>query len=218
MTARKVAFITGCSSGFGLSFSIGLAKEGYDVIATVREMSRANALKEAAIKAGVEKQLFLYEMDVTNPEQVQKTVEKGLAQLGRFDVLINNAGFASGGFTEELPLEEWRRQFETNFFGVVSVTRAVLPTMRKQGSGKIINISSVSGKFGFPTLGPYVASKFALEGFSESLRLEMRPFGIDVILVEPGAYQTDIWQKGLQGQAEYVGAESPYEKKNATHS
>jgi NAD(P)-dependent dehydrogenase (short-subunit alcohol dehydrogenase family) len=108
-------------------------------------------------------------------------------------VLVNNAGFALGGFCEELSVEEYRLQFETNVFGVISVTQAVLPVMRKNRTGRIINMSSISGKFGFPGLSPYTASKHALEGFSESLRLEVKPFGIDVVLVEPGSYQTNIW-------------------------
>ena len=106
---------------------------------------------------------------------------------------MNNAGVAVGGFSEELLLEDYRRQFETNFFGVIGITQAILPIMRAQGRGRIINLSSISGKMGFPALSPYVASKHALEGYSESLSLEVQPFGIDVVLIEPGSYQTNIW-------------------------
>jgi NAD(P)-dependent dehydrogenase (short-subunit alcohol dehydrogenase family) len=108
-------------------------------------------------------------------------------------VLVNNAGVAIGGFSEELSLEDYRRQFETNFFGVIAMTNAVLPIMRAKKQGRIINMSSISGRIGFPGLSAYSASKHALEGYSESLRLEVRPFGIDVSLIEPGSYQTNIW-------------------------
>ncbi|MGE5702101.1 MAG: SDR family NAD(P)-dependent oxidoreductase, partial [Clostridia bacterium] len=121
-----------------------------------------------------------------------------------------NAGFALGGAAEEIPLDEWKRQFDTNFFGLVAMTQAVLPLMRTQKSGKIVNIGSISGRIGFPGYSPYAASKFAVEGFSESLRLELLPFGIHVVLVEPGAYKTSIWQKGFDTIQVKPG--SPYEQ------
>lgn len=115
----------------------------------------------------------------------------------RIDILVNNAGIAVGGYVEDVTITDWRLQFETNFFGLIALTQAVLPMMRSQNSGKIINISSISGRLGFPGYAAYAASKFAVEGFSESLRHEMLPFGIYVVLVEPGAYKTEIWEKGF---------------------
>lgn len=121
---------------------------------------------------------------------------------------MNNAGFAVGGFVEEVSMETWRRQMETNFFGLIAVTKAVLPFMRAQRSGLIINVSSVSGLTGFPGYAPYAASKFAVEGFSESLRQEMLSYGVRVVLVEPGSFRTPIWGKGIAGIHSPEG--SPY--------
>jgi NAD(P)-dependent dehydrogenase (short-subunit alcohol dehydrogenase family) len=129
-------------------------------------------------------------------------------KYNRIDVLVNNAGFAIGGCVEDVPLEDWRLQFETNFFGLVALTQAVLPFMRQQQQGKIINVSSISGRLGFPGYAAYAASKFAVEGFSESLRHELLPFGVYVVLVEPGAYKTEIWGKGFA--AIRTSPNSPY--------
>lgn len=198
-TARqKTAVITGTSSGFGLLTSIALAKEGFRVAATMRDPGKQGELFRLAEKEGVRDSIEVFRLDVTAPEEeIVKVIRDIGDKFGSIDVLVNNAGYAEGGFVEEVPLEAWRKQFDTNFFGTVAVTRAVLPFMRQQRSGTIINVSSVSGLIGFPALGPYVSSKFALEGFSESLRLEMRPYGIHVVLVEPGSYKTAIWEKGM---------------------
>ena len=117
------------------------------------------------------------------------------ARVEPLDALVNNAGFAMAGFAEDVSDAELRRQFETNFFGAAAVTRAFLPQFRRQGAGHIVFVSSVSGRMGFPALSSYVASKFALEGWAETLRLEMKPLGIQVALVEPGSFQTDIWTR-----------------------
>ncbi|WP_345290140.1 SDR family NAD(P)-dependent oxidoreductase, partial [Streptomyces gulbargensis] len=129
---------------------------------------------------------------------------------GRIDVLVNNAGYAGAGFSEEVSVEEYKAQFETNVFGVMAVTQAILPLMRRQMSGKIINVSSISGRVGFPGLSPYIASKHALEGYSESLRLELKPFGVDVVLIEPGSYQTNIWTTGKKVAEKSLEKDSPY--------
>jgi NAD(P)-dependent dehydrogenase (short-subunit alcohol dehydrogenase family) len=194
---RPVVFITGTSSGFGLQASVALAKAGYHVVASMRDLERRNALDEAIRVAGVEDHITCMQLDVTDSNRVESTIKEVINRFGRVDVLINNAGYAAGGFAEEIPLEDWREQFETNFFGVVSMTQAVIPYMRERQKGKIINVSSISGSIGFPLLAPYAASKFAVEGFSESLRLELLPFGIDVVLVKPGSYNTEIWSKGV---------------------
>ncbi|MBB6176762.1 NAD(P)-dependent dehydrogenase (short-subunit alcohol dehydrogenase family) [Anoxybacillus tengchongensis] len=211
----SVALVTGASSGFGLLVSIALAREGYRVIASMRNIENKEMLEAAAHKAGVWDQIEVAPLDVTDFAAAESVVSDVINRYGRIDVLVNNAGFAVGGFVEELALEEWERQFATNVFGLVAVTKAVLPVMRAQHSGKIINISSISGQIGFPSLGPYVASKFAVEGFSESLRLEMLPHGVYVVLIEPGSYKTNIWSKGLQ-QGGSVRSDSPYAKEMKT--
>lgn len=189
---RKTAIVTGSSSGFGLLCAIELAKSGYRVISTMRNVNKGDSLLKHAEKQDVLDLIQIHPLDVTSIESIQ-IFQKYLSSFQSLDVLVNNAGIAVGGFCEELSLEEYRLQFETNFFGAIAVTQALLPYMRAKGKGRIINISSISGRMGFPGLSPYVASKHALEGFSESLRLELRPFGIDVVLVEPGSYQTNIW-------------------------
>lgn len=205
----KRAVITGSSSGFGLHTSIELAKQGFQVIATMRDLKKGTQLMNLAEEQGLNDRIQLYELDVTLEESIQSW-KSFMEELGSVEVLVNNAGYAGAGFAEEIPIDEFRKQFETNVFGVIAVTQAILPLMRNQGSGKIINISSISGKIGFPGLSPYVASKHALEGFSESLRLELQSFGIDVVLVQPGSFQTNIWSTGKQVAAKSQDRESPY--------
>lgn len=189
---KKYAIITGASSGFGLLSVIELAKQNFHVIATMRDLTKADQLLQIAKKEDVSNLISLHPLDVTSNESIQQFKEQ-LKQYQAIDVLVNNAGYALGGFSEEISTDQYRQQFETNFFGVISVTNAILPIMRSQGFGKIINMSSISGKIGFPGMSPYVASKHALEGYSESLRLELKPNGIDVVLIEPGSYSTNIW-------------------------
>jgi NAD(P)-dependent dehydrogenase (short-subunit alcohol dehydrogenase family) len=192
----KVALITGSSSGFGLLTSIELAKAGFRVVATMRDLGRRDRLDQAATAAGVGGQLDIRALDVTKFDTLPGFVDAVVRDHGRLDVLVNNAGFAVAGFAEDIKLEELLRQFETNFFGAVAVTKAALPTMRRQRSGHIIMISSIAGLHGTVTASSYSASKHALEGWSESLRMEVNALGIKVVLVEPGAYLTDIWTRG----------------------
>ncbi|AHV97010.1 SDR family oxidoreductase [Paenibacillus sabinae] len=206
--SEAVAFVTGASSGFGLLTAVKLAELGCTVIATMREPSRKEELERRAEHSGILGRVRVMRMDVTDPAGIEETVKAVLADYGRIDVLVNNAGYAAGGFVEEVPLEAWRQQLETNFFGLVAVTKAVLPRMRERRTGLIVNIGSVSGRAAFPGFGPYAASKFAVEGFSECLRHEMSPFGVKVVLLEPGAYRTPIWNKGLSQIAS--AGDSPY--------
>jgi NAD(P)-dependent dehydrogenase (short-subunit alcohol dehydrogenase family) len=203
---RKIAIVTGTSSGFGMLCAVELAKAGFEVISTVRSLDKAENLLRLAEEQGVSDFIQLQTLDVTSEESVRYFADY-LSKFSRLDVLVNNAGFALGGFCEELSVDEYRLQFETNVFGVIAVTQAVLPIMRKNRTGRIINMSSISGKFGFPGLSPYTASKHALEGLSESLRLELQPFGIDVVLIEPGSYQTNIWSS-IDNTT--VNSDSPY--------
>lgn len=207
----RIALITGTSSGFGLLTALKLAGQGYKVIATMRDLSRKGELVRQAEQAGILERLHLMTMDVTDRDSIEAAISTIHEAFGRIDVLVNNAGFAIGGFIEELSMEEWRQQMETNFFGLVAVTTAVLPVMREQRNGLIINMGSISGLFGFPGYAPYAASKFAVEGFSESLRHEMSPFGIRVVLVEPGSFRTPIWGKGLGHMRRKEG--SPYKER-----
>ena len=192
----NVALITGSSSGFGLLTSIELAKAGFRVVATMRDLGRQDRLDQAATAAGVAGQLDIRALDVTNFDAIPAFVDAVGRDHGRLDVLVNNAGFAVAGFAEDIKLEELRYQFETNFFGAVAMTKAALPTMRRQRSGHIIMVSSISGLHGAITVSSYSASKHALEGWSESLRMEVNGLGIKVVLVEPGAFLTDIWTRG----------------------
>lgn len=194
---KPIAIVTGSSSGFGLLTTLELAKSGFHVIATMRNPEKSSTLISEANQLHLQSNITIHQLDVTSQDSINQ-IDKLMETFGRIDVLVNNAGYAAAGFIEELPMEEYRKQFETNVFGVMAVTKAVLPTMRKQRQGKIINLSSISGVVAFPGMSPYVASKHALEGWSECLRLEMKPFGVDVILVEPGSYKTNIWSTGKQ--------------------
>jgi NAD(P)-dependent dehydrogenase (short-subunit alcohol dehydrogenase family) len=202
----KTAIITGASSGFGMLVSLELAKRGFYVLASMRNLEKGLELQTEAKALGVAHNIELWELDVTSDVSIQSLKH----HIHKADVLINNAGYASGGFTEEIPLDEFRQQFETNVFGAIAVTQAILPIMRQQKSGTIINMSSISGRIGFPGLSPYAASKHALEGWSESLRLELRPFGIQVVVVEPGSYQTNIWSTGKRVAEASLNSNSPY--------
>jgi NAD(P)-dependent dehydrogenase (short-subunit alcohol dehydrogenase family) len=197
MSDQKVAVITGSSSGIGLLTAIEFARNGYRVVATMRDLERIGRLEEAAQKAGVRDKLDLRRLDVTEFDSLPGAIEAIVRNHGRIDVLVNNAGFSVAGFGEDLKLSEIRHQFETNFFGNVAMSKAVLPVMRKQKSGHIIQVASVAGRLGQPLLGAYCSSKFALEGFSESLRVETHSLGIRVVLVEPGAFDTDIWTRNV---------------------
>jgi NAD(P)-dependent dehydrogenase (short-subunit alcohol dehydrogenase family) len=192
----KIAVITGSSSGFGLLTAVQLAQAGFRVVASMRDLGRRAKLDEAVGAAGVAPRIDARRLDVTEFDAIPGFVESVVRDYGRIDVLVNNAGFAVAGFAEDLKLEEIRTQFETNFFGQVAMTQAAIPVMRRQRSGHIIMVSSIAGLHGTMTLSSYSASKHALEGWTESLRLEVNSLGIKVVLVEPGSFQTDIWTRG----------------------
>ncbi|KAB2441222.1 SDR family oxidoreductase [Bacillus luti] len=208
---KKIAVITGASSGFGLLTTLELAKKDYTVIATMRNVEKKVDLLSQATKLNLQQNIKVQQLDVTDQNSIHN-FQLFLKGINKIDLLINNAGYATGGFVEEIPVEEYRKQFETNFFGAISITQLVLPYMREQKSGKIINISSISGQVGFPGLSPYVSSKYALEGWSESLRLEVQPFGIDVALLEAGSYNTNIWEVGKQLAVNQSDTASPYKE------
>ena len=180
---KKVIVITGASSGMGKVFARDLAKEGHIVYGAARRTDLLNDLNQFGVKT--------VSLDVTNDESMQNCVKVILEKEGRIDVLINNAGYGSYGTLEEVSMEEAKRQFEVNVFGLARMTQLVLPGMRKQKSGKIINIASIGGKIATPFGGWYHATKFAVEGMSDSLRLEVAPFGIDVVVIEPGGVKSE---------------------------
>jgi len=206
--SQKSVLITGASSGFGLLSAVAMAQKGLRVFATMRNLERRERLDAAAQKANVE--LNIRQLDVTQNESIAACVEQVENQSEGIDVLVNNAGYGLGGFFEDVTDNELRAQFDTNFFGLAAVTRAVLPKMRKRRQGRIVNLSSIAGRTAVPGLSTYVSSKWAVEGLSETLRLELRPFGIDVVLVEPGSYRTDIFDRNAQRAQKGQDELSPY--------
>ena len=204
-----MSLITGSSSGIGLLTAIELARGGYRVVATMRDIQRRGRLDEAAERARVADKLDVRRLDVTETDTIPALVDAVARDHGRIDVLVNNAGFAMAGFVEDLRLAEIRQQFETNFFGHVAMTKAVLPVMRRQRSGHIIMVSSISGRVGQPVLSSYSSSKFALEGWSEALRIETFSLGIRVVLVEPGSFATDIWERNAKIGEDMFRPDSP---------
>ena len=205
---KGCVLITGASSGFGFLSSIAFAQKGYEVIATMRDPSQSQELLDKATENGCAKNIRVMKLDVTEEKDIVQLKQQLKQEQCQVDILINNAGYCQGGPTESVEMEKWRKQFETNVLGAIAVTKVFLPEMRTRRSGKIIMLSSISGRFGFPALGPYSASKFALEGFSEALRLEMLRFGVYVSLVEPGPFRTKIWEKGMQEAS--VGEDEDY--------
>lgn len=187
---QKVSIVTGSSSGIGLETALTLARNGYFTYATMR-----NPEKDAPIKNALKKEnlpIKVIQLDVIDDESLKNAIDHVTSEAGRIDVLVNNAGYGLVGALEELTMEEIKAQYETNLFGLVRVIQAVLPTMRKQRSGRILNLSSGAGLFGYPGGSAYVSSKFAVEGLSESMAYELEPFGIRVILIEPGFVQTNF--------------------------
>jgi len=209
MANDKIAVVTGSSSGIGLMTTVELALNGYRVVATMRDLGRRARLEEAAQKAGAHERLDLRRIDITEIDSLAEIINGIVRDHGRIDVLVNNAGFAMAGFAEDVRLAEIRQQFDTNFFAHVAMTKAVLPVMRRQRAGHIIMVSSISGRVGQPVLSSYSSSKFALEGWSEALRLETFSLGIRVVLVEPGAFGTDIWQRNAKIGEDAFSSDSP---------
>lgn len=198
MSERRhpVAIVTGAASGLGYQASLALARANFHVFATVRRIERAAQLEAALIGAGGA--YTLRQLDVTDHGAIEATTTEARATHGQIDVLVNNAGYKLEGFVEETTLPEIRDQLETNFFGLVAMTKAVIPGMRAQRSGCIINISCAAGHVGFPGGATYAASKFAVEGFSESLRHELRPYGVHVSVIVAGTQPTEFYDRNLR--------------------
>ncbi|MBL1201267.1 MAG: oxidoreductase [Nostoc sp. ZfuVER08] len=188
----KVWLITGTSKGLGRALAETVLEQGDTVVLTARNPELIQDLA-----ASFPENTLAVQLDVTKPEEIQAAVKQAIAKFGRIDVLVNNAGYGILGAIEEVSNAEVRRQFETNFFGVLEVLRTVLPYMRQQGSGHIVNISSVGGFVGYAGTGIYNGTKFALEGISEALAQEVTPLGIKITIVEPGAFRTEFVTRSL---------------------
>jgi NAD(P)-dependent dehydrogenase (short-subunit alcohol dehydrogenase family) len=211
----RTALITGSSSGFGLLTAVTLARRGWRVLATMRDLSRRALLEDAARTAGVLDRpgcldcIEIHALDVTKPAQIDAIAALIESSNAPLHALINNAGFVVPGFAEDVSDAELRDQFETNFFGAAALTRALLPRMRAQGFGHIVMLSSISGRTAFPGVSSYAAAKFALEGWSETLRFELKAAGIRVVLVEPGSFETDIWTRNAKVSARMQDPHAP---------
>ena len=192
MKDKKTVLVTGCSSGIGYATCLVFARNNFVTYGSVRDLSKAGRIQEITNKEKLP--LKIIRLDVNEDETIRKAIQKIIADSGRIDILINNAGYGMFGPIEEISIKEIKEQFETNFFGTIRLIKAIVPIMRKQRNGTIVNISSMVGRFGVPLNAAYVSSKFALEGLSESISFELDEFGIKVILVEPGVIQTDFFQ------------------------
>ena len=189
---EKVALVTGSSSGIGYETALALARDGYHTFASMRDTNKANELTKTANKENLS--ISVLELDVDNEESIVSAIKKIITDVKRIDVLVNNAGYGQFGCTEDVSVDDFRKQFETNFFSIVRVIQEVAPIMRKQNSGIIINISSVVGRMGLPGSTAYISSKFALEGLSECLRYELGMFGIKTTVIEPGVIKTKFFE------------------------
>lgn len=188
---QKVALVTGSSSGIGFESCIALAKDGYRTFASMRDIKKAGEIKAIAKKENLP--IDVIQLDVDNEESIVSAIKQIVSDGGRLDVLVNNAGYGQFGCTEDVSVDDFRKQFETNFFSIIRIIQEVSPIMRNQNSGIIVNISSVIGRMGLPGFPAYISTKYALEGLSECLRYELGQFGIKVTLIEPGAIKTNFF-------------------------
>ena len=190
MSESRVAVVTGSSSGIGFEISLILARHGFKTYATMRDLQKSSTLRSIADKEKIP--LKCVQLDVTNDMSVKQAIETIVNEANKIDILVNNAGYGLSGAFEDLLINEIKLQFDTNYFGLIRATQAVLPIMRNQSAGIIVNISSGLGRFGIATSSAYASSKFAIEGLTESISYELEPFGIRTILVEPGIIKTNF--------------------------
>ncbi|MBW1296275.1 SDR family oxidoreductase [Aquimarina litoralis] len=204
---NKTVVITGSSSGFGYLTTLTLARKGYHVWATMRNTNTKNASKKDELLDIAKKEnlkISVIDMDVNSDDSVTKAIDTIVKTDGKIDHLINNAGYMFVGITEAYSIQQAKDQFETNFFGILRTTKAVLPYMRKQGEGLIVNVTSLAGRLSFPYFGIYCASKHAVEAYSQAMRYELAPFGIEVSIVEPGPFGTNLLFTGPKEEDQQV--------------
>jgi len=205
MDKKKVALVTGSSSGIGYETALLLARNGFDTFATMRNMNKSKEITEVSKRENLP--LRVMQLDVNNDRSVADAINNILNEKKSIEVVVNNAGYGLMGSVEDSSLDEIKAQFETNFFGAIRVIKEVIPIMRKQRSGTIVNVSSVAGRIGFPMGSAYVSSKFALEGLSESMSYELKQFGIKIVLIEPGVINTNFAfvtpKKALEANSSY---------------
>jgi NAD(P)-dependent dehydrogenase (short-subunit alcohol dehydrogenase family) len=205
--STRVAVVTGSSSGIGFEIALILARNGFQTYATMRNIAKSENIKSIATKENLP--IHIEQLDVIDNQSVTNAIQAIVSKANSIDVLVNNAGYALTGAFEDLAIEEIKAQYETNLFGLIRTSQAVLPIMREQKSGTIVNISSGAGRFGFPGFSAYVSTKFAVEGLSESMAYELEPFGIKVILIEPGVIKTNI-ANGMVIAKKSQNPNSPY--------
>ncbi len=207
MKSKRTGLVTGCSSGIGLATCHVLSRNNFMTYGTVRNLSKAKKIQDLINRENLSMKIL--RLDVNDNQSIKLAVKKILTDTGRIDVLINNAGYGMFGPVEEITTQEIKKQFETNFFGAIRLIKAIVPIMRKQGNGTIVNISSMVGRFGVPLNSAYVSSKFAVEGLSESISFELEEFGIRVIVIEPGVVNSDFFHNV---KVKGMNLESPYHK------
>lgn len=206
---EKIAIVTGSSSGIGYATSLLLARNRFHTYATMRNIEKSADIQEITNKERLSLQVI--QLDVNDDASIRNSIKRVERENERIDVLVNNAGYGLVGAFEDLSVEEIKSQFETNFFGVIRLTQQVLPIMRKQKSGTIVNVSSGAGRIGFPGMSAYVSSKFALEGLSESMSYELEPFGIKVVIIEPGVIRTNFKKNSVMSEKSLDNSSiSPY--------
>jgi NAD(P)-dependent dehydrogenase (short-subunit alcohol dehydrogenase family) len=203
MQGEKVVLVTGSSSGIGFETALLLSRNGFYTYASMRNIDKSSTIAEIAEKENLPLQVL--QLDVDDDISARNAINKIVVEKGTVDVLVNNAGYGLFSSIEDVTLDQIKKQFETNFFGVIRLTKEVLPAMRKNRKGTIVNVSSAVGKVGLPLSSPYVATKFALEGLSESMRYELNELGINVIIIEPGVIRTNALRN-----AETANATSDY--------
>jgi len=204
---KNVALVTGSSSGIGFETAILLARNGFHTYASMRNLEKSKDITQITSKEKLPLQVV--QLDVDDEMSVKEAIDKIESEQGKINVLVNNAGYVLLGPVEQLSIKEFKEQFETNFFGVVRVIQAVLPTMRRQRGGTIVNISSSAGRIGLPFNSAYVSSKFALEGLTESISYELEQFGIKVVLIEPGFIRTNLITSSTSAK-KALDPKSPY--------
>ena len=210
MKPSQIVLVTGATSGIGRHAALYLAEKGYRILASGRNQAGLTALKEESDQAGLD--LATLELDVTSKDSIAAAVTEvdRLTDGYGLDVLINNAGYGLAGPLSEIGDDELRHQYDTNVLGLMAVTRAFIPAMSKRGEGKILNVGSVAGRMTLPMFGAYDSTKYAVESLSDALRFELRPFGIQVVLIEPGVIRTNFTPRSMELVAEHGQATSPY--------